>query len=132
MGKIIRIILVVSLCMLAFAGLPGCSSSNGDDPVTPVELFDITGEWFMASAGLQVVWTIVQDAAGNLTGIAGRATDIGVLTGTNINNAVTIHVVYDDATEDFTGLVSTNDQMSGTYSDSYGTTGEGWTAVRSQ
>jgi len=131
MKKVLSITLVVSLCLFGLMGLVGCSSSD-NGTTTPAVLIDITGTWHMASAGLAVVWTIVQDANGNLTGQAARTADVGTLTGTNISNAVTIHIVYSDATEDFTGLVNNNDQMSGTYNDSYGTVGEGWTAVRAQ
>lgn len=133
MKKVLSITLVVSICLFGLVGLVGCSSSDNGDSVTPATLVDITGTWHMASAGLQVVWVITsQDANGNLTGRAERTGDVGTLTGTNINNVVNIHVVYSDATVDFTGLVNNNDQMSGTYSDSYGTVGEGWTAVRAQ
>jgi hypothetical protein len=133
MKKYVSIMLVICLGMFSLAGLSGCDSDS-DDSTSPITLYNITGTWIIAAPGLAAVWTITQDASGNLTGTSARTGDTGTLTGTNINNTVTIHVYYasDNASEDFTGTVASNNDMSGTYSDSYGTTGEGWTALRDQ
>jgi hypothetical protein len=126
MKKTIILALIMSLCVL---GLTACSESSSSS--SPSVLINITGTWEVGAPGLAVVWTITQDGNGNLTGTAARTGDVGILTGTNNNNTINIHVVYSDATVDFTGTVVDNDNMNGTYSDSYGTTGENWAATRS-
>jgi hypothetical protein len=135
MKKHVWIAIILSVCLVCMLTLGGCKSSSDDDDngtTTPVTLYDVTGTWMISAPGLAVVWTLTQDAGGNITGTAARTADTGTITGTNVNNAITIDVTYQDATAQFTGNVQNENLMSGTYSDSYGTTGEVWSGVRSQ
>ena len=137
MKKGLWLFLLLSLvCVCMMMGFTGCSSSSSSStsPSTPV---DVTGDWEVAAVGWgNLVYHLTQDAQGNITGTIDRSaadggTDTGTVTsGSNVDNNITINAVFDDGmTLSLTGRASDANNMSGTYTDSQGSS-DAWSATR--
>ena len=125
-------LLLFSLGLIAIMMLSGCggSSSSTSPSTTPV---DVTGTWNVGSDGLgALVLTLAQDVNGNITGTATRTADAGTITGSNISNNITLTITFPDGMIlTMTGVVSDNNNMSGTYNDNWGQSNNAaWSATR--
>lgn len=124
---------LLSLCLVFAVILPGCGDDDDDNGTTPSVLYDVTGTWEVGAPGLVLVLQLTQNADGTITGTAVRTGDTVALTGTNINNNITLSIVF--APDDFinmTGIVEDENNMSGTLT-TQTTVGytDPWTATRS-
>jgi hypothetical protein len=137
MKKKTLLLMLLSLCLaLTMVLAIGCSDDDDDDDVTgPSTPINISGIWQVAADNWgNLVLTITEDASGNITGTASRSitggeTITGVVTGTNVNNTVSITVTFDAEFITLNGTVDAQNAMSGTYTDFQGDSA-GWTATR--
>lgn len=137
------LLLLLSLSLvLSLVLLGGCGDDDDDDDVTtPSTLIDVTGNWEFSGSGMGLmVLHLTQAANGNISGNVDRAsaaggTDTGTITtGSNVNNAITLTIVFDDSqTLELTGTVTDANTMSGTYRSYYDPAAvdtDAWTATR--
>ena len=144
MKRNIVVFILLSLCLVAVMMFSSsCGDGDGDGGTSPSTTpVDVTGTWEVSGPGLGLtVLHLIQDANGNITGTVDRAVPSGgydygaVTSGSNINNNITITIVFDDLqTLELTGIASDANNMNGTYRSYYDPSAvdtDAWSATRS-
>jgi hypothetical protein len=124
-----RILLALLLSCLLALGLivAGCGGGDDDSPTTPTTPFNVTGRWEIArTSGWAYLVLHLTQTGETITGTADRAAlngagnDNGVITGTNVNNAITLTIQYDDTQINLlTGTITSATAMGGTFTTYY-------------
>lgn len=130
MKRNIIVFSLLSLCLVAIMLFASCNGGDDGDS-SPSVLYDATGTWEVgwapgADMGMLVLY-LTQDAGGNITGTVERATiaggwDTGTITsGSNVNNAITITILFEDQmTLILEGTITDANNMSGSSRNYYG------------
>ncbi len=114
--------------VLVAMSIIGCGGDDdNDNPTVPATRVDLTGTWEISGPGLGLnVLYLTQDASGAISGTVDRAVtdggwDRGVVAfGSNLNNNLTISILYDDLmTVELTGKATSQNNIGGTYKSYY-------------
>jgi hypothetical protein len=117
---------VLSLCLVMLTIFASCNGGGGSSSTTPTTLHDVTGSWYVGTSGgsTNLVLNLTQDTQGNITGTMNRGTSIGtdtgtIISGSNVNNTINIHVLFGTQHYIYEGKVKDADNMSGTLTSYY-------------
>ena len=144
MKRNVLTLILLSLCLVMLTIFASCNG-GGSSSTTPTTLYDVTGTWYIGTSGgsTNLVLYLTQDAQGNITGTLARGTSIGadtgpIISGSNVNNQVNIHVTFATEHYIFEGTVKDEDNMGGILTSYYEPRDqntvyeEGWNATRAQ
>ena len=117
---------LLSLCLVTLIIFASCNG-GGSSSTTPKTVYNITGKWFVGTQHtVNIVLDLVEDVQGNITGTVYRSSqsrpahDYGtIISGSNVNNTVNIHVLFATQHYIFEGTVRDADYIHGTLTSYY-------------
>ena len=120
-------LVVLSLGLVTMMIFASCNGGGGgSSSTTPTTLYDVTGTWEVGTTSTQnLVLHLTQDGQGNITGTVDRSVASGgydygtVISGSNVNNTINIHVLFATQHYIFDGTVTDATNMSGTLTSYY-------------
>lgn len=135
------LLMLLSLCLaLTMVFAVSCGDDDDDSPTTPTTPINVTGTWEISGPGLGLNVLHLVQTGQTITGTVDRAVaaggwDYGAITaGSNVNNTISITIVYDDMmTLELTGTLSDANTVSGTYRSYYDPSAvdtDSWTGTR--